>query len=76
MFEILTKYYGLDLIAMGITSLGIYLIGNKKQSGFLLAIIGGMIWIVFAILTQTIGLIIANIILIMLNLRGYLKWKK
>ena len=38
--EFLSQYYGIDLLAMVMTIFGIYLLGNKQKSGFIVHCIG------------------------------------
>jgi len=75
-FELLTQYYGVDLIATAITFLGIYQLGNKKRIGFIMTLIGNLMWLAFGVMTSSLGILIANLGLAMLNIRGYYKWGK
>jgi len=61
---------------MLLTFWGIYWIGDKRRNGFALTFLGNCFWIIFAIMTQGIALLFTNIVIAMLNLRGYLKWEK
>jgi hypothetical protein len=61
---------------MFLTFTGLYLIGNKKKLGFIIASSGNLLWIVLGISIQAVGLIFANIVIIILYVRGYLKWLK
>lgn len=72
----LTRYYGVDIIAMCFTFVGLYLIGNKKRFGFVIAAIGNSLWITLGTFIQSYGIIIANAVIIALYTRGFLKWKK
>lgn len=74
MMEFLTAYYGIDIFAMGITFLGIYYIGNKNRIGFVMTIIGNILWIWFGVMATAGGVIFANVVLIILSTRNYLKW--
>lgn len=74
MIDIISKYYGLDLLATFITFLGTYYLGNKKQYGFLVILFGNLMWLIFGLWTESLGIIIANIGLGILNIRGYKKW--
>lgn len=38
--DILTKYYGVDILAIAMTFIGLYLIGNRHSLGFVIAAIG------------------------------------
>lgn len=76
MLEIITKYYGIDIIATAITFAGIYYLGNKKRNGFIMTTIGNFLWLFFGLMTSSVGIIIANIGIAFLNIRGFYKWKK
>ena len=70
------QYYGSDWIATISTFAWIYLIGNKKRSGFIFAIIGSISWLIFGWLNHSFPSVIANSVFILLNIRGFLKWGK
>ena len=76
LLDILTNYYGIDILAMILTFTGLYLIGNKKKQGFIVASIGNITWVILGIFAQSIGLIFANIVIVILYIRGYMKWRK
>ncbi len=76
MVDILTKYYGADIVAMMLTLVGIARLGEKKTSGFVLSIGGNMLWLVVGMYSQSAGTICANVVMIALNVRGYYQWKK
>jgi nicotinamide riboside transporter PnuC len=74
--EMLLKYHGVDWIAMVLTFLTLYYLGEKRRSGFVFGILASISWLIFGVLVQSIANIVANVIFIALNLRGYLNWKK
>jgi hypothetical protein len=74
--EVFTRYYSVDLLAMILTFIGLYLIGSKKKFGFVVASIGNALWVVLGIIVQSSGLIFANIVIVILYIRGFLRWKK
>lgn len=76
MLEMLTKYYGVDLLAMTLSFVGIYLIGNKKRHGFIVALCGNILWLTLGVITQSTGLIFANIVLTALYARAFIRWQK
>lgn len=75
MRELTGNYYGLDWLAMLMSLLFLYYIGSKKRYAFILGIIGNVVWIFINFLAQIWPGVILNIILIFLNVRGYIKWK-
>jgi hypothetical protein len=40
----MTRYFGLDWLAMFLTFIAIYLLGNKNKSGFLVMMAGNLCW--------------------------------
>ena len=74
--EILGPYYGVDWLAMILTLIGIYLLGDKKRVGFMVHILGNFLWAILGIMTMSIALMIANVVYLFFNIRGYQKWKK
>ena len=70
------KYYGVDWIAMIASFLSLYFLGNKKKSGFLFGFVANISWLIFGIMSGSIANIVANVAFFILNLRGYIKWKK
>lgn len=67
-------YYGLDWIAMGLTFWSIYWIGERRRMGFVLGMIGNGFWFVFGYFAASPATLVANVVIFLLNLRGYLKW--
>ena len=74
--QLLGKYYGADWVAMLMTLLFLYLIGNKKRYAFILYIIGNVAWIFTNYLAEIWPGVILNVVLIFLNIRGYKNWHK
>lgn len=74
MEEIFGQYYGLDWLAMITSFLFMYLIGSKKRSGFIFGLINAIAWGYVNYLAHIWPGIIVNIALIILHVRGYLKW--
>ena len=76
MTEILLKYHGIDWVVIIMTFLTLYYLGEKRRFGFVFGIVASISWLIFGILVDSIANIIANVIFIALNLRGYLNWKE
>ena len=74
--EILFKYDGIDWLAMIMTFLALYYLGEKKRFGFIFGILASISWLTFGVLVDSIANILANVIFIVLNLRGYANWKE
>ena len=70
------QFYGVDWIAMVLTFLAIWQIGNKNKIGFILMMFGNASWIVVGYLTGSLAMVIANLIFMSMNLRAILKWSK
>jgi len=69
-------YYGLDWIAMGLTFGSIYLIGERRRLGFFWGMIGNCFWFAFGCFADSPATLVANVVILLLNLRGYLKWSE
>jgi len=74
--KIFTQYYGFDWLALIIGVVGIWKLGSKKRSGFLFYMAAAASGFVFAILADSVAYIIVNTITFVLQLRGYLKWRR
>lgn len=74
--DLLLKYYGLDWLAMALSLLAVYLMGNKNKVGFIAYITANAIWIYLGFFKmQSFGISIGNIFFLMMNLRGFIKWR-
>ena len=69
------EYYGADLIAMVLTIIGLTVIGNKKRWGFIILAFSQMGWLTTAILADIHGMMITAIVIFMVNIRNFHKWK-
>jgi hypothetical protein len=70
------NYYGIDYLAAIFAIIDMFFLGNKKRSGFLLYMVAISFGIVFAILAKSPPLIVTNVIMFGMNLRGFIKWKR
>jgi nicotinamide riboside transporter PnuC len=73
--EDITRYYMIDWLAMALSLLGVYLLGNKKKSGFVIFAISNLIWagLGFTIM-HSLGVAIGNLVFFVINTRGYMRW--
>lgn len=75
--EVFLKYYALDWIAMGLSLLAVYLLGNKNKLGFISFIIANLLWVILGFsLINSLGIAIGNLVFLIMNIRGYLSWNK
>ncbi len=67
-----------DWIAAVLELMGVWKIGNKDKSGFIIAGLCNITWMVVALTTtpKLYGLLSVVIILLFINIRNYIKWKK
>jgi hypothetical protein len=70
-------YYGLDWIAMALTLLASYLLGNRNHWGFIVFIVANAIWTFLGFfMMNSIGMGIGNAIFLALNAIGWWKWRR
>jgi len=75
--EVFLKYYTLDWLAMGLSLLAVYLLGNKNKLGFVSFILANLLWTILGFtLINSLGIAIGNIVFFIMNIRGYLSWNK
>jgi nicotinamide riboside transporter PnuC len=70
------KFHGTDWAGMIFGLLSTYYLGRKKRWGFVFGVVGGIAWIIFGVLTQSAASIMANVLFIVFNCRGFFRWKK
>ena len=66
----------LDWIAALFEISGLWIIGNKKKSGFLLLIGCSISWIILGLMHHLYGLSVAACVCFVIHVRNYLKWKR
>ena len=72
----ISPYSGVDWLAMGLTLVAIYFIGNKSKSGFVLMILGNIAWVALGVLSQSLAMIIANVLFAGMNIRAIYLWSE
>ncbi|TGL57858.1 PnuC protein [Leptospira ognonensis] len=71
----LFKYYALDWIAMMLSILAMILLGNKVKWGFTLFMLANITWILLGfLLLDSYAIVFGNIVFLITNTRGFLKW--
>lgn len=71
----MSTFHGIDWLAMCLTFGAIYLLGSKHRAGFLLMMVGNLLWCAIGSWAHSYAMIIANLGFFAMNLRGYIKWK-
>jgi hypothetical protein len=65
------------LVGIAASLFAFYLIGNKNRIGFISYILANALWIYLGVFKmQSFGISVGNVFFFMMNLRGFLKWKK
>lgn len=62
-----------DWSAFAVTLAGVWQLSSHKKSGFIINVFGSCLWVAVGIHSGLSGLIVLNIILMVIYLRGYLK---
>jgi len=70
----MSHYDGVDWIAMCLTFSAIYLLGNKSRIGFVVMMLGNLLWCIIGLRAQSYAMIIANLGFLSMNVRGFIKW--
>jgi hypothetical protein len=71
----LLNYYGLDWLAMSLSLLAVFLLGNKNKYGFVSFVIANAIWVYLGlVMMQSYGIAVGNLIFGIMNTRGFFKW--
>lgn len=70
------QYHGIDWLALVLTFLAIWQIGNKNKIGFILMMCGNTSWIAIGFLSDSMAMMIANVIFFTMNVRALVKWSQ
>ena len=74
--EALTLYYGLDWAVMIIGLAGTYMITQQKRIGFLLNAIACFLRLIVAGMSDQMGYIVYNAIILMMLSKAFISWPK
>ena len=59
---------------MCLTFSAIYLLGNKSRLGFIVMMLGNLLWCFIGLRAESYAMIIANLGFFSMNVRGFIKW--
>lgn len=74
--ESLWKYYGVDWVGIIFSMLSTHYLGKKRKRGFMLGLVGNLAFVGFGVLAGSAANVVANSAYLVLNTRGWWKWKK
>ena len=66
----------MDYIAIFFVLLGMYLLTLKNRWGFIAFMIGSVAWMIVNVIAGIFAGIVLNVIMIILNLKGFMGWKE
>lgn len=72
----LTLYYGLDWAAMILGLSGTYMITHQKRLGFLLNSIACLMGVIVAAMSDQMGYIVYNAIILMMLSKAFISWPR
>lgn len=72
--EMALRYFGIDWMAMALTFVAIYLLGNRSRAGFATMMFGNGCWVAIGVLSGSLAMVIANVVFIVMNARGWHRW--
>lgn len=70
------QYYGVDWTVTVLVFAGIFLLGDKKKAGFIVGMVSSIFALIFSFQIGSIANGATSVVLFVLYLRGYLKWKE
>ena len=73
----LFNYYGLDWLAMSLSLLAVWMLGNKNKIGFLVFVAANALWLALGLtLIHSYGIVVGNLFFLVSNARGFANWWK
>jgi len=75
MIEMMGNHLGLDLIAVVLMFVSLWLLGNQRREGFIFGLLAALAFVAFNGLVDSFWGILGNLILAILNIRGWMRWE-
>lgn len=70
------QYYGIDWLAMTLTFLAIWQVGNKNKIGFIFMIAGNLSCVLLGYMTASVAMVVANFLFFLMNVWAVIKWSR
>ena len=74
--DLVSRYYGIDLLGAILALTAAFLVGGGNRYGFLIGFLAGICMGIFAFMAESVFALILNLAMMILNVRGFVKWKK
>ena len=71
----LLRYNGADWTGFALTLISLHMLGDHRRTGFLLGAAASVAWAAFSVQAESTPTLIANGVFLILNLRGWKKWR-
>ena len=72
----LWQYKGVDWLGMIFAALSLVYLGRHRKIGFLLGLACNISWLFFGVMTESAANIVANVLYMGFNIRGWFRWKE
>ncbi len=70
------QYYYLDWLAMILSLIAVWLLGNQSRWGFASFVLANLIWLVVGSMAGSYGIVVGNVVFLIMNTRGFFRWKE
>jgi hypothetical protein len=72
----LWQYKGVDWLGMIFAAVSLVYLGQHRKLGFVFGLACNVAWLVFGIMTESVANIMANVLYMGFNIRGWKRWKE
>jgi len=76
MIEMMGNHLGLDLVAVVLMFISLWLLGNQRREGFIFGLLAALAFVAFNGMVDSFWGILGNLVLAGLNIRGWIRWQQ
>ena len=76
MIEMMGNHLGLDLVAVVLMFISLWLLGNQRREGFIFGLLAALAFVAFNGMVDSFWGILGNLLLAGLNIRGWIRWQQ